>query len=100
MNPKHDVPAALGRFGLAVEQGDGCAVAAETLERTAAVYPLQGVPRRRPRLKRRTIAIPPLPISQRTPSSERSPTVAVRAAADHLKAALARFAAEFGPRIA
>ena len=32
-------------------------------------------------------------------SSERSPTVAVRAAADHLKAALTRFATEFGPRI-
>ena len=33
-------------------------------------------------------------------SSERSPTVAVQAAAEHLKAALARFATEFGPRFA
>ena len=55
MNPTHDVAAALGRFGLAVEQGDQCAAAVETLERTAAVYPLEGVLRRRPRLKRRPI---------------------------------------------
>ena len=33
-------------------------------------------------------------------SSERSPTVAVRAAGEHLKVALTRFGTEFGVRIA